>query len=197
VSIIPTEIDSNITENEALAQNALCIAPSEILDKMMVLEVIYYGFDMHVHQGQIVIHKEIISDVKSFFELAFKIKFPIEKVIPICTYQWDDVKSCDDNNSSGYNYRKVHGTNKLSKHSLGLAFDINPVQNIYIKYDNSCREIFRAPANGIYSKHAIGTLTDDHILVQHMRNIGWIWGGDWTPITGRIDYQHFEKPMLL
>ena len=30
-------------------------------------------------------------------------------------------------------------------------------------------------------------------LVVLMKNLGWQWGGDWMPESGRIDYQHFEK----
>jgi len=31
------------------------------------------------------------------------------------------------NNTSGFNYRKITGTDKLSTHSFGRAIDINPV----------------------------------------------------------------------
>ncbi|MCK7509072.1 MAG: M15 family metallopeptidase [Desulfobacterales bacterium] len=34
-----------------------------------------------------------------------------------------------DNNSSGFNFRVIADTNKLSLHSFGRAVDINPVQN--------------------------------------------------------------------
>ena len=101
--------------------------------------------------------------------------------------------SCDDNNSSGFNYRFVMGTDRMSKHAMGLAFDINPVQNIYIKYDEKMNEVFRFPKGAVYNKNAIGTLTIDHSLVSLMKSLGWGWGGDWKPESGRVDYQHFEK----
>jgi hypothetical protein len=185
--------DSALTSEEILVQNPHFPAPNEILQRQRIVEVMYFGFDAKIHHGQIVIHEAATDDVKGFFELAHSIEFPIEKVIPICAYMWSDEKSCDDNNSAGYNYRTIHGTDKLSCHAYGLAFDINPVQNIYIKYNGIGDEIFRAPANGIYNEYEKGTLTKDHPLVQFLKVRGWGWGGDWTPETGRIDYQHFEK----
>jgi hypothetical protein len=156
----------------------------------------YYGFNGAIHQGKIVMHKNVAEGVKKFFELALQLKFPIKSVVPINDpkYKWDDEISCNDNNSSGFNYRTVSGNAaKLSKHATGLAFDINPVQNIYVRYDKDLKEVFRAPADGIYDKNAPGTLVADDPLVTLMKSLGWDWGGDWTPESGREDYQHFEK----
>ena len=189
-----TIIDSQMTSEEALVPNPENPAPQEILDMMEVLSVRHYGFDGLIHSGQIVMNKDVIEDIKKFFDLALELKFPIKNVIPINDkrYLWDDNQSCEDNNSSGFNYRLVAGTNRLSKHSNGRAFDINPVQNIYVRYENG-KEVFRAPTDGLYDKNAPGTLTSNYSLVILIKNLGWEWGGDWTPETGREDYQHFEK----
>ena len=169
-------------------------APQEIIKNIEIFDVSYYGFDEQIHQGQIAMNKDSVEDVKKFFDLSLELRFPIEKVTLISNekYLWDDYKSCADNNSSGFNYRKIGGTDKLSKHSTGHAFDINPVQNIYVRYENM-KEVFRAPENGVYDPSAKGTLTSDHPLVLLMKELGWEWGGDWTPETGREDYQHFQK----
>lgn len=180
---------------EVLAQNPNSPAPQDILDSLGVLEIEYYGFDEKIHSGQIAMRKDVAEDTKKFFDLALKIKFPIEKVIPISNtkYKWNDEASCNDNNSSGYNYRLVAGTNRMSKHSKGLAFDINPVQNIYVKYNKDGNETVRYPKEGVYDKNTKGTLTSDSPLVILMKDLGWDWGGDWVPESGRVDYQHFEK----
>ncbi|HBD24764.1 MAG: hypothetical protein A2566_00295 [Candidatus Zambryskibacteria bacterium RIFOXYD1_FULL_40_13] len=182
-------------EKEILMQNPNSQAPQNVLDSQVVLSVDYFGFDGQIHSGQIVVNKIVAEDVRSFFKLALHIKFPIEKVIPIGDqkYKWDDDVSCADNNSSGFNYRLVAGTNRLSKHSTGMAFDINPVQNLYVRFDENLKEIFKAPVDGVYDQTILGTLTSDHPLVVLMKSLGWDWGGDWTAESGRIDYQHFEK----
>lgn len=188
-------VDSAILKEDALIQNPGNPAPEEIVRAQDILIVEYYGFDGALHRGQIVMNKAVMQDMKIFFETALAIKFPLQKVIPIShrKYAWDDIISCNDNNSSGYNYRFIMGTNRMSKHALGLAFDINPVQNIYVRYDEHMREIFRLPKDGVYDKNATGTLTSDHPLVALMKGLGWDWGGNWTPQSGRMDYQHFEK----
>ncbi|MEK7452641.1 MAG: M15 family metallopeptidase [Patescibacteria group bacterium] len=187
-------LDSQLPKEEILKQNPNMPAPLDVIDNLEIITLIYYGFDSILHQGQMVMHKKAVNDLKAFFQLAFKIKFPIEKVIPIAykKYKWNDDLSCNDNNSSGYNFRFIAGTNRMSKHALGLAFDINPAQNPYIRYNEKKEEVFRAPSFALYDKQNLGTLYKDHPLVVLLKSHGWEWGGDWDIEGGRIDYQHFE-----
>jgi hypothetical protein len=60
------------------------------------------------------------------------LNFPIFKIETIDNYDYDDEKSVVANNSSGYNFRFVRGTKKTGDHSVGLAIDINPVQNPWL-----------------------------------------------------------------
>lgn len=188
-------IDSALTEEEAKKQNPESLAPEEVRRAQRVLPVSYYGFDGVLHEGQLVMHEELAEDVQAFFALARELTFPIEKVIPICVpdYAWNDDRSCDDNNTAGWNYRLIAGTDRVSKHAFGRAFDVNPVQNPYIRYDAEEEEVFRAPEHSRYDERAAGTLAAAHPLVGLLKSRGWTWGGDWTPASGRIDYQHFEK----
>lgn len=191
-------IDSAMNREGILAQNPHSIAPEGILHTIHVLDVVYFGYDAHIHRGQIAMHEQHVEDVQRFFECALDIQFPIEKVIPIshAKYHWDDELSCTDNNSSGFNYRIIMGTQRLSNHANGCAFDINPAHNIYIRYDAAGNEIYRLPKNGTYNEKIPGTLTAYHELVLLMKHRGWIWGGDWTKESGRVDYQHFEKHIV-
>lgn len=190
-----TLIDSTYTREEMLAQNPENPAPEAVLFDLEPLDVVYVGYDGKYHQGQIVVHRAVVADVQSFFERAYELEFPIEKVIPISApeYKWDDECSCTDNNSSGYNYRLIAGTDRLSRHAHGLAFDINPRENIFVRYDEEGNVTYRLPKDGVYDPKIPGTLTANHPLVAHMKKLGWVWGGDWKKEEGRVDYQHFEK----
>lgn len=188
-------IDSAKSRGDALVQNPQSPAPEGVLEGLELMSVDYCGFDGVAHRGQIVMHKDVSEDVHQFFAMAFTERFPIAKVIPISDpkYGWNDERSCADNNTSGFNYRLLTGSAaRLSKHALGLAFDINPVQNIYIRYKD-LKEFFRFPPTSVYEIDAPGTLTPDSPLVLFMKERGWEWGGDWTPESGRVDYQHFQK----
>jgi len=161
-------------------------APKEFLDSMILIDVEYYNFDEKLCKGQLVINKVIKQDIVEAFELIKKIKFPIEKVVPIVEYNWSDDRSMEDNNTSAFNYRFVANTTRLSNHSWGRAIDFNPVQNPAVYNDGS-----KAPKNANYNIKAKGTLTEEHELVVFFKSRGWRWGGDWTSLK---DYQHFDKP---
>ena len=97
-----------------------------------------------------------------------------------------------DNNSSGFNYRTIAGSGKMSPHSLGMAFDINTRLNPYIRYPKNGSPIAR-PIGAIRDVKVPGTLYANHPLVEFMVSLCWEWGGGWSPVTGRTDYQHFQK----
>ena len=49
------------------------------------------------------------------------------------TGKWCDLRSMQANNCSAFNYRSMIHKTKLSYHALGLAVDINPMLNPFIK----------------------------------------------------------------
>lgn len=178
-----TIVDSAISFSEAIEGST---APDEIILILSLVDVLYYSFDGKKHQGQILVNRELEDDVYEIFKFIEKILFPVGKVIPIVSYQWNDHQSMADNNSSSFNFRVIEGTAKLSMHSLGKAVDINPVQNPVI-YANGVI----APEGATYLPQERGTLTTDHAVVQEFLKRGWHWGGNFEQPK---DYHHFEKP---
>lgn len=188
-------IDSKLSLHEALTENPNHPCPEDIIRSLGLIEVTYLGFDKQQHAGQIVVAKSVIIEVASFFRQALAMEFPIEKVIPVADprYRWDDEELMADNVSSGFNYRTIAGTDTVSQHGRGLALDINPRQNPYIRYEYG-QEIVQPPG-AVWDKNALGTLNAEHPLVRTMKRLGWEWGGNWAPESGRVDYQHFEKSL--
>ena len=99
-----------------------------------------------------------------------------------------------ENVSSGFNYRLIAGADLPSLHSYGFAIDINPVQNPYIRY--TPEGIITKPEGAVWNPEVPGTLSADHYLVEFFKGIGWDWGGNWSPESGRVDYQHFQKNIV-
>ncbi len=132
-------------------------APLEVIDSLSLVDVTYYSFDGLRHQGQIIVDARLEDDIYEIFQLIEKLKFPVGKVIPIVAYHWEDGDSMADNNSSGFNFRVIDDTNKLSLHSFGRAVDINPVQNPVI-YPTG----IIAPAGALYRPQNNGTFTANH-----------------------------------
>ena len=174
-------IDADYTFDEALSESNI---PSSVKNTLALVTVNYYGFDGKLHQGQIIVNKDIVNDIVDIFKVIEEIKFPVEKVVPIVEYNWSDEKSMNDNNTSSFNYRFISGSRILSMHANGLAIDINPKQNPYVKNGTSI------PAGSEYKLNNMGTIKPDSKIVKVFKEKGWTWGGDWKSLK---DYQHFQK----
>jgi len=184
-------IDSKMSKKEAFdGLDPNC--PKEIRERQKLIKLKYYSFDGRVHQGQMVLDKDLVKDVKKVFDIALKEKFPIKSVIPVSDMRfrkngrWDDDLSMAAGNSSSFNYRQITGGGRLSNHAYGRAVDLNTFQNPYIKGKISL------PPGAKYDPSAPGTFTADDTIVKTFISLGWAWGGNWK---SPIDYQHFEKPL--
>lgn len=174
-------IDSQLTLEAALAGTP---APPEIQQAQVLLNIEHWSFDGALHQGQLLVHRDVAGELTAIFEKMKAARFPIEKIIPVVAYDWSDDVSMEENNCSAFNYRAIVGASALSKHATGLAVDINPRLNPYIKGD------VVLPPGAVYNPQKPGTLTPECVVVQAFKESGWVWGGDWET---RKDWHHFEK----
>lgn len=180
--VAPVIVDSNMTHAEALTGST---APQNIIDQQELISVQYYGSDGHIHQGQLVVHQDIVPHVQRIFDVILKERFPIGRVVPIAAYDWDDDRSMAANNSSGFNYRYISRTRELSKHATGLAIDINPVWNPVVYKSN--KQI--VPQGAKYDVSQPGTIYPGHPVYEAFIKEGFIWGGDFKKYA---DHHHFE-----
>ncbi len=174
-------VDADYTLEEALEGSSV---PFNIKENLRLVTVTYYSFDKKLHRGQLVVHKDLVEDVKAIFQYIKNEKFPVAKVIPIVKYHHSDEKSMHDNNTSAFNYRFIKGKDKLSNHSTGRAIDINPFLNPQITDGVSY------PEGAVYNPKVPGSLSVNNPLVKEFKKRGWKWGGNWKSTK---DYQHFEK----
>lgn len=132
--------------------------PPEILEQQVAIEVTYVSFDGPTVTGTMEVNKAVAHDVKDFFQRAALLNFPIEKVAAASDspYKWNDDALMEANVSSGFNYRLIAGADTLSLHSKGLAFDVNPRQNPYIRIKDG-QEIV-APSGAMWRPDQPGTL---------------------------------------
>jgi len=165
-------------------------APKEIVDTLALVSLQYVDFAGKEHHGHLVIAKDLVAEVTEIFHELFMAEFPIATMTPIAEYEWDDDASMRANNCSGFNYRVIAGTDRLSLHAAGRAIDINPLQNPYIVHGLS------SPPGLVYDPRNKGALVAGSAIVQAFTSRGWEWGGNWNPLgkDGTIDYQHFQKP---
>ncbi|MCQ2516324.1 MAG: M15 family metallopeptidase [Saccharofermentans sp.] len=161
-------------------------------EDLRLVHVLHVGFDDLTHEGELVVNKSIAFDTLSVFEKLFEARYPIERIELIDKYDADDEASMRANNSSAFNFRFISYTTTVSNHGMGLAIDINPLYNPYVKMVGDRLSI--EPLTGApYVDRSLDTpykIDHDDLAYKLFIEAGFTWGGDWV---GRKDYQHFEK----
>lgn len=162
------------------------------LDDLRYLQVLHYNMDGEVCQGELICHRSISDDLLSIFRKLYEAQYPIERMVLVDEYDADDEASMLANNTSAFNFRYISGTRRLSKHSWGLAVDINPLYNPYVRkregkvrVSPSCASQYADRSQDFPYKINRSDLCYK-LFVEH----GFTWGGDWK---NSKDYQHFEK----
>lgn len=157
------------------------------------VHVLHKTLDGETLEGELVVNYHIAEDTLDIFKELFDNDYPIEKIRLIDEYDADDERSMSDNNSSSFNFRFVSHSTNISKHGYGLAIDINPLYNPYIKTVDG--QLSVEPANGVdYVDREADypyKITHDDLAYKVFAEHGFTWGGDWT---NSKDYQHFEIP---
>ena len=155
---------------------------------LVYVQITHWGFDEKEHRGEVILNKKVAEEVVEIFKELYKAKFPIEKIRIIDEYDAKDELSMLDNNTSAFCYREIAGGNgKLSYHSYGIAIDINPVQNPYVKNNTVLPESGRTYLDRTNVRK--GMIVEGDPCYNAFKKRGWTWGGDWNSLK---DYQHFE-----
>ena len=156
-------------------------------DKLRYLTLPYYDFDSLVQKGELVCNQSIAHDLLCVFRDLFSEQYPICSIRLIDDFDADDETSMQANNTSCFNFRTVPGMNKLSRHAMGLAIDINPLQNPYIYgskvYPSTATEYVDR------TKDFPHKINKDDVCYKVFTSYGFTWGGIWR----NKDYQHFDK----
>nr|WP_299344215.1 M15 family metallopeptidase [Allomuricauda sp.] len=163
------------------------------LDFLKEVHFLHKDFSGNNKSGSIIVLDEIANSVLSIFKDLFTIEFPIHKAVPIDFYNGSDVDSMNDNNTSGFNCRKVMNEDRWSSHSYGSAIDINPVQNPYIiiNHESSDAKIFPKEGAKFLNRGLAEKGMTEPIVDIFLRYGFSEWGGNWR---SPLDYHHFQIP---
>ena len=159
------------------------VAPSEL----RLVRVSYWGFDGRAHNGSLVVNRRVTRDIVAVFRRLYAARFPIRRMVPVSAYRGSDDASMAADNTSAFNCRPVEGTTTWSMHAYGLAVDLNPVENPYVRGKH-----VSPPAGARYldrGRGRAGMAREGGVAVRAFAAVGWEWGGRWTSAR---DYQHFS-----
>lgn len=162
--------------------------------ELCCLHVLHYDLDGHVRRGELVCNVAIAADLLDIFRALYEARYPIGSLRLIDDFDADDNRSMAANNSSCFCYRRIAGSQRLSRHSLGLAVDINPLYNPWVRTVNGRTRV--APVEGTpYADRKAPfpcKLTATDLCTRLFLEHGFTWGGTWK---NSKDYQHFEKSL--
>lgn len=170
--------------------------PNDVIgyDDLRYVRVQHYDLSGEVQTGELIVNQEIADDIARIFYELFQQHYPIEQMVLVDDFGADDDLSMSANNTSAFNFRMIEGTQTLSNHAFGMAIDINPRINPWVRGDRV------APENGLaYAERDPALCTGEFcdlmiqpgdLINQIFARYGFSWGGDWIETK---DYQHFEK----
>lgn len=168
-----------------------CTVP---LEDLRYLHILHKDLERQTHEGELICNVNIAADLLDIFQRLYEAAYPIERVRLIDEYGADDETSMLANNSSCFNFRLISHTTNVSKHGLGLAVDINPLYNPYIKEVDGKRVLEPATAEEYIdrSKDFPYKIEEGDLCCKLFAEHGFEWGGNcWD---NRKDYQHFAIP---
>ena len=187
---IDTISDALFSRMQGKSYKKDCTVPRS---ELRYLRLSHYDAEGHEHVGELVCNKQIANDIKEIFQVLYSEKYPIEKMKLIDEYGGDDETSMRDNNTSCFNFRPIAGSSKLSKHAMGLAIDINPLYNPYVKHKKDGTTVVQ-PANAMkYANRSHSwpyTIKKGDLCYRLFIKYGFKWGGSWST---QKDFQHFER----
>lgn len=162
------------------------------LSELSYLRMLYYGTDGNTYVGEMIVNQAIEETILEIFQTLYENQYPIERMVLVDEYNADDETSMENNNTSAFHYRTIAGSSKLSNHSYGMAIDLNPKYNPYVKTLADGSLICQPQGSYAYadrSKEFACKIDREDLAYRLFTQAGFTWGGDWNSVK---DYQHFE-----
>lgn len=161
------------------------------LGDLALIRLVHFDPTGAEREGELVVAAALADDVARAFERIHAARFPIERMERIDAYGGSDDASMAANNSSGFNFRTIAGSDQISLHGHGRAIDINPLWNPYVVDDR----VLPPAGAGFLDRAEVrpGMIVRPGPVTDAFDAIGWEWGGDWTRTVK--DYHHFALPL--
>lgn len=157
-------------------------------DELRYLTVYHYDYKGNIIKGELVCNKAIAKDLLFIFRALLSREYPINSIRLVDDFDASDEASMQANNTSCFNYRTVAHSKMLSNHAFGMAVDINPLENPYVK--GSFIQPSTATEYVDRNKDFPHKIDEEDFCKEVFESYGFQWGGHWQYVK---DYQHFEK----
>lgn len=159
------------------------VSPSQL----RYLTMSFRGFDARAHTGEMLVNADVAQAVVGVFKRLFAVGFPIEEMRITPEAELNLPPTGDGNNTEAFVCRQVRGQTHWSAHAYGLAIDLNPFDNPYVKGDLVVPELASSYLDRDWVRS--GMALDGGPAVTAFESVGWKWGGRWAE---PVDFMHFS-----
>jgi hypothetical protein len=157
------------------------------LSQLRYLTLTFRGFDHKAHTGELVVAARAVGPTIRAFAALFSQGFPLEEMRLPTTADLTAPPTGDGNDTAGFVCRAARGQTRFSAHAYGLAIDVNPFQNPYVKGGLVLPELASAYRDRSWQRP--GMLQPGSAAVRAFTRQGWTWGGSFRSLR---DYQHLS-----
>ena len=171
--------------------------PVAVADLRLV-SVSFVGFDGASHHGELVVHRRIAGATVAVFRSLYASRFPIRRMETSEKFLGPDDFAADGSfvehldrpdtidDTAAFMCRPSTGGGPWSAHAFGLAIDVNPLENPYVKG----ARIVPINAGPNVARHiaTTGLIATRSEVVHAFAINGLSWGGSWRALK---DYMHF------
>lgn len=159
------------------------------LEDLSYLTVSFVGFDGETHTGELLVNQAFSEGTVEVMRVLYETRFPIEEMRVITAAEIDAPPTGDWNSTTSFVCRPAVGRESgWSMHAFGLAIDINPFHNPYLRGEVVVPELATA-----YTDRADvrpGMIESTSQVVDAFAAMGWEWGGNWQSAK---DWMHFSE----
>ena len=157
------------------------------VSQLRYLTLGFRGFDGRAHTGELVVAASAAVKTVSAFRALFSQGFPIEQMQLPTTEDLNAAPTGDGNDTAGFVCRAARGQTRFSAHAYGLAIDVNPFQNPFVRGSLVLPEL----ASSYVARGPVrdGMFEPGSSAVRAFTDEGWTWGGTFSRPK---DYQHFS-----
>lgn len=156
-------------------------------DELRYVTVTFWGFDERPHTGELLVHHSAAEQLVGVFETLYEARFPIEEMRIVAPDELDAPPTGDGNNTTSFVCRPGVGGATWSEHAFGLAVDVNPFHNPYVRGELVLPELAGAYVDR--DDHRPGMIQPGDVVTGAFADIGWGWGGNWRSSR---DWMHFS-----
>lgn len=161
------------------------------LEELAYITVPFWGFDRELHTGEMIVNASVAEQVVAVFRVLHEIRFPIEEMRVVTRQEidaWETAPTGDVNVTSSFECREAAQSSHWSQHAYGLAIDINPFHNPYLRGDLVAPELASAYVDRSWRRP--GMIFEGDRVSEAFDRIGWGWGGRWSSLK---DWMHFSR----